>query len=96
MKFGNFALSTLQGLAPHLKVDYDESLFEDLVNFVVSFHPDQLTVEQQAKIVEIISSFKMISEKSEVCKKLYPIFEKYYTENEKEFKRADTNRGWGW
>jgi len=96
MKFGNFALSTLQGLPPHLKVDYDERLFEDLVNFVVSFHPDQLTLEQQTKIIEIISSFRMISEKSEVCKKLYPIFEKYYTENEKEFKRPDANRGWGW
>ncbi len=70
MKFGNFMISTANGLPPHLKVDYDENLFEDLVNFVVSFHPDQLTVEQQAKIVEIISSFKMVSEKSDVCKKL--------------------------
>jgi len=41
-----------------LNVDYDEELFDKMVDFIVSLDPDQLTEDQLGAITEIIEDFE--------------------------------------
>lgn len=42
----------------NLDVDYDEELFDDMVDFIVSLNPDQLDDTQLERIEEIIEKFE--------------------------------------
>lgn len=42
----------------NLNVDYDEDLFDKMVDFIVSLDPDQLTQDQLTAVTEIVEEFE--------------------------------------
>ncbi len=62
MKCDWFITSTSIGLPNGVSVSYDKKVFKDMVDFIISLQPEQLSHIQITKIIDIISSFDMVPE----------------------------------
>ena len=102
MRLGSF-LTTITGLPNDVKVDYDKTIFEQMVNFITELEPEQLTEEQKTRIVDIISSFNLGIQnqynvmESEMTTKTHSKITEYYNKNKEMFDMAHSmHRGYRW
>ena len=101
MKFDQFITSTSVGLPNGVSVSYDKKVFKNMVDFIISLQPEQLSQSQTTKIIDIISSFDMVPEGEEYVEettminlnrnKMIEWYKKY-----KEYLdiHKDMNKGW--
>lgn len=65
MRFDQFIVST-NGLPSGVKVAFDATVFKQMVEFILTLDPSQLSSSQVLSITDIIANFNMIPEDEKI------------------------------
>ena len=58
-KFRDFIMEDAKGIPANITVNYDQKVFQQMVEFITTLDPEQLSQEQNGRIVDLIVKFDM-------------------------------------
>ena len=90
----------LAGTVPDIDVDLDEELFDQMVTFITSLDPEQLTEDQLEKVMDIVEGFgfeeieevKLLGKTSRAQRKKAKIYRRKNKAKIKSWRRRNKNK----